>query len=323
MKFKKFFAVLSAVSMLASVSAVNANAEDELLTASAPYSFEYQLTADGAVVSYVSVSEGVDEVEIPEKTDAGITIVGVKDFAFKDANVATIVVPDTFKTYAIGDVAFLTAEDIADFIGEFGSSEKEALTYAANTVEFMGKNDWTGDEEELAAAGEVLSGILDTAGLTGSAQADNQEGITADQAAHLAARLYEADATGEKPYYVREDGVDDITKMSEKSYENLQAWVRTLPVNVTLKGTEGTAAEEYANGKAILGVNFEAKETHLIGDANQDGVVNVRDCAKIANALAFKTVDKLPCFTCADFNQDGEVTVRDAAQLAAQLAKLK
>ncbi len=58
----------------------------------------------------------------------------------------------------------------------------------------------------------------------------------------------------------------------------------------------------------------------LLGDANLDGKVNVRDCAAIASALANGTADKLPQKN-SDYNQDGKVNVRDAAALAADLAK--
>ena len=321
MKFKKFFAVLSAVSMLASVAAVNASAADDAVLTSVggedsakPYSFEYDITADGAVVRNVNVAAGIEEVEIPEKTDAGITVVGVADFAFADAaDVTTIVVPASLKLDYIGTVAFLTKEDIDVFVTTEGldatveaddDSEVDAA-YIANKVKFMGKKNWKGNEEELAPAKTVFENVVKTVG--------------GETPGEFVAALY---TIADTSVVVREEDEDTLEKMSEKSYDNFQAWVKTIPVNVLLKGTKGTDAETYANGKALVGVSFEENETHLRGDANQDGIVNVRDCAKIANALAFKTVDEL-CPICADYNEDGEITVRDAAQLAAFLAKKK
>ena len=55
----------------------------------------------------------------------------------------------------------------------------------------------------------------------------------------------------------------------------------------------------------------------LLGDANNDGNVNVRDCAFIANAIAQKK--SLP--DNADHSEDGNVNVRDAASLARLLAE--
>ena len=318
MKFKKFFAVLSAVSMLASVAAVNASAADDAVLTSVggedsakPYSFEYDITADGAVVRNVNVAAGIEEVEIPEKTDAGITVVGVEDFAFANADVATIVVPDTFKLDSIGSVAFLTKDDIDAFLIAEGFDITEELTedndtaaaYVANKVKFMGKKNWKGNEEELAAANTVFENVFNTVG--------------GETAGEFVEKLY---TIADTSTVVRAEDEDTLEKMSEKSYNNFQAWVQTIPVNVTLKGTKGSAAEEYANGKALVKVDFAEGHTHLRGDANGDGIVNVRDCATIANALAFKNFEKIKCMDCADYNEDKEVTVRDAAQLANAIA---
>ena len=57
----------------------------------------------------------------------------------------------------------------------------------------------------------------------------------------------------------------------------------------------------------------------LLGDANEDGVLNVRDCAYIASKLA--KGEKLSDI--ADYNKDGKVNVRDAAAIARDLAKGK
>ena len=56
----------------------------------------------------------------------------------------------------------------------------------------------------------------------------------------------------------------------------------------------------------------------VLGDANGDGNLNVRDAAFIANKLAQGRGDELPPE--ADFNEDGKVNVRDAAGIAKFLA---
>ncbi len=55
-----------------------------------------------------------------------------------------------------------------------------------------------------------------------------------------------------------------------------------------------------------------------LGDANDDGKTNVRDCACIANALANGKADSLP--DQADYNQDTHKNVRDAAAISNDLA---
>ena len=56
----------------------------------------------------------------------------------------------------------------------------------------------------------------------------------------------------------------------------------------------------------------------LVGDANLDGKVDVRDCAYIARMLAAGQGNELPDNV--DFNDDGEKNVRDAAAIARYLA---
>ncbi len=57
----------------------------------------------------------------------------------------------------------------------------------------------------------------------------------------------------------------------------------------------------------------------MLGDANLDGKINVRDAATIASALAKGTVKNIPIS--ADYNNDGSINVRDAAAIASWLAK--
>lgn len=55
-----------------------------------------------------------------------------------------------------------------------------------------------------------------------------------------------------------------------------------------------------------------------LGDANLNGVVNIRDAAYIAKMIAKGLGAELP--QCTDFNKDGVVNIRDAAALAKYLA---
>ena len=59
----------------------------------------------------------------------------------------------------------------------------------------------------------------------------------------------------------------------------------------------------------------------ILGDANGDGAVNIRDAAFMASMLAAGNGDKLP--KSADFNQDDAINIRDAAALASSLSKKK
>lgn len=57
----------------------------------------------------------------------------------------------------------------------------------------------------------------------------------------------------------------------------------------------------------------------ILGDANGDGKLDVRDAAYIARMLAQRDIEKLP--KNADFNGDGKIDVRDAAGVARYLAE--
>ena len=319
MKIKKILAALSAAAMIVSVSAVNVSANlPNTPSADNSCYLEFEMTSDGAIVAGAINDEGepadVEEIDIPEKTDAGIPIVGIRGFAFaKCDNLKKVTVPDTI-TF-IDDAAFLKTEDIDTFLEANGLSLTEfsdkEYAYAANMTSFMGKDDWKGDEEELENAKTVFNNVQNTL--------LNSE--VTPSSGEFACILYNHSDLSD---IVRTGEEDTLEKMSMKTYESFLAWIATIPyVDFTVKANDESYAHAYANGKAILGIKYEPNETHIIGDANGDGEVNVRDCAKIANALAFKTVDKLPCLICADYNQDGEVTVRDAAQLANFLAKKK
>ncbi len=92
--------------------------------------------------------------------------------------------------------------------------------------------------------------------------------------------------------------------------------------NGVIYGYEDSIAQAYANE---FGYEFaeisglpDFIET-VAGDANDDGKLNVRDCAFIASALAKGLADTLP--KSADFNGDGKINVRDAAAIAKVLAE--
>ena len=289
------------------------------------YSLDFEVRKDGAYLTEVKNANSVEEVVIPEKTDAGIPVVGIDDLAFYNCvSLDKVVVPDTVKATNIGDIAFLTRIDIENICLANGQDQKlsTGLAYAANIVNYKGRSDWEEDDKELEGAKEILRGIKKTLGY------EDKDTISLTEAAAIIRTMYLYDQFDLEFNIVRADNEASTAKMSEKSYDNFIAWVKAIPEDITIMADKDSDAAKYAKGKELIGIKFEAEEktepeTHLRGDANGDGTVNVRDCAKIANALAFKTVDQLPCRECADYNEDGEVTVRDAAQLASFLASKK
>jgi len=78
---------------------------------------------------------------------------------------------------------------------------------------------------------------------------------------------------------------------------------------------DGVIGQEYS--QAQNRVNIVSDET-VLGDANKDGVLNVRDCAYIAFMLAQSKGSELPAES--DYNTDETIDVRDASAIAVFLA---
>ena len=328
MKFKKITAAVSAAALsLSMLTAVNVSANNpQTPSDDGSYFLEFDVNGTGAYITaaYGEDSTPLDEIEeivIPEKTEVGIPIVGIRGFAFEDCtNLKSVVVPDSI-TY-IDDAAFLKTEDIDYLLESVGldtaATTEEDLAYVANHISYMDRQDWNGDEDELAPAFAIFNNVLTT--LIGDTDVLPSHG-------HVAKLLYNCP---DLSLVVRSSDEDTLKKMSMKTYESFESWIKAVPyLDMTVKANEDSYAAEYAKGKELLGIKFEANasedtDSHIIGDANQDGVINVRDAALIARALAEGRLDELiPCKDCADFNLDGIVNVRDAAAIAKYLATSK
>ncbi len=86
-------------------------------------------------------------------------------------------------------------------------------------------------------------------------------------------------------------------------------------------GYEGSTAQTYAetHGYEFKVITADMEESKLVGDANEDGLLNVRDCAFIALMLAQGKVDNIPII--ADYTVDDKINVRDAAAIAKYLSQ--
>lgn len=89
----------------------------------------------------------------------------------------------------------------------------------------------------------------------------------------------------------------------------------------TLKNTFMSLISDFMDEKnidqtKIFAISNAVAYKYWFRDVNGDDVVSVRDCAYIANALAYN----MEVGSRADFNLDGDINVRDAATLAKELA---
>ena len=92
--------------------------------------------------------------------------------------------------------------------------------------------------------------------------------------------------------------------------EPSQAETEAAAEQVTSPDAEYSNYPEYIQNE----IEYIKKHHELKYDVNGDGNTNVRDCAEIAKAIAYRSTDLLP--ENADINGDGVINVRDAAKLA-------
>lgn len=82
-------------------------------------------------------------------------------------------------------------------------------------------------------------------------------------------------------------------------------------------GHDNSTAQDFAKENGYKFVSSDMEK--LKGDANYDGLLNVRDAACIAQKLAQHRESDLPDWS--DYNEDGTINVRDAAAIAVYLVK--
>ncbi len=111
-----------------------------------------------------------------------------------------------------------------------------------------------------------------------------------------------------------------ITNISEITSETTKSTVVSTEVTIPTSITYATTASNITTSIQATSITTTTtiELTKIIGDANNDNELNVRDCAYIASMLANLKGDKLT--QTADFNGDGVVNVRDAAAIARKIA---
>ncbi len=293
MNLKKFLALISAFSFLS--LPFSAYAEDNIYNG-----FEYEIKENVAVITGYN-TDTPDKIISLEITDSieynGVEydVAGVDELAFADLkNLTSVYIPDTLNHEYMSNIAFATETSIADYIYNSMADdydEKAFLSLVAETMEYNGKTEgWTDDE--LA---EVKAKLNEQAALAGVT-----DGMDAGEAMVLMIKNR------------------DKMNLSETTRAYFELWIATIPCsNITAHVNPNTSSSEVLDMiSAVSGLNVVY--TYLTGDANHDGVINVRDCAFIANSLANGNPKELP--DSSDYNSDGLINVRDAAALAAFLA---
>lgn len=82
--------------------------------------------------------------------------------------------------------------------------------------------------------------------------------------------------------------------------------------NVTIKGSYGSYAEEYAKANNIP---FNGISNYKIGDVNMDGNIDISDATCVQKIITGIIKPTAQQNYLADYNQDGDITVVDATQI--------
>lgn len=245
-----------------------------------------------------SISVSADEAEASTDViyvEDGAT--SVENFAFSGKGANYVFVPASVTAEGLGNQSFLTSEAIKAFVAKEGldvteANKAEVIKYVAKVIKFAEKTEgWT--EAELATVEEWFAKNLKIVGYESAEGADFGEAIVA---------------------LIKEynKGADSKLDMSEKSTANFGIWAAALPYGgLTVVAPLKSATQEYAAARAALELNFK-----VLGDTSDDGQLNVRDAAYIAQNLAAKKANPV----WADYSYDKEVNVRDAARIAQDLA---
>ncbi|MGN0613736.1 MAG: hypothetical protein ACI4JB_07515, partial [Porcipelethomonas sp.] len=275
--FSKLLATAAAVTMIASaVPAAMVNADD---TTGVFHGFAYRLDGENAIITGFT-NEGDGEVPDPEELtriaipeavtvgDKDYTVVGVDDLAFAElANLVSVECPDTLQLEYMGNVAFLTTTSIYNYLesqlGEDALSGEDPdllVDYAMEKIAFEGTV-----EQFVIKLGEQF----DIAGVEED-----------DYIGDAVVKLYR--------------NIDNLT-ISEKTRDKIEVWMSSVAYyGFEIIASEDSDAAKYALGREVLGMNFVPSSQAVLGDANLDGVLNVRDAAFIANYLANGKGSELP-----------------------------
>lgn len=309
MKIKKSFILTVLTTYIISLIPFSASAN--MLGDNENYDYDavcsYKIINNEAIITDVSTSgkyfDIPDIIEYDSSTGHhAAPVVGVENYAFALCeNLEVIYIPETFKISKTGNVAFLTSSAVMNFMdNELGSAATtdDIIKYIAKTALYK-NGDYT--DEDLAELSIKLNNKISMIDLSGS---DTIEGKVMTIIKNI-----------------------DKMNLSDELQNKFDLWVSTITYNgLTLSGNENAdEIKQYAKGRGFLNMKYSpiTYNNYVLGDANNDGKVNVRDAAFIASSIA-KGIQISPIENpAADYNLDGKVNVRDAAAIASSLSGKK
>lgn len=267
----------------------------------------YKIINNEAIITDVSTNgkyfDIPDTIEYDSSTGHHVApVVGVTDYAFALCeNLEVIYVPDTFQISKTGNVAFLTSSAVMDFMDNelgYAATTDDIIKYIAKVALYK-NGDYT--DEDLAEFSVKLNNKISMIDLS---ESDTIEGKVMTIIKNI-----------------------DKMNLSNELQNKFDLWVSTITYNgLTLSGYEkADEIRQYAKGREFLNMKYSpiSNANYILGDANNDGKLNVRDAAFIASSIA-KGIQISPIENpAADYNLDEKVNVRDAAAIASSLSGKK
>ena len=325
-RIKKVIAAsLAALSVSAlSASVTYAAEEKEFLISSDDSRYKYiEGTGQTAVIATSEYSQKgfSGSLVIPDVID-GLDVVGIYDNGFTGSEITSVKIPAAVTE--IGSLAFANCLNLTDVVIPEGitgmgtmafsqtpfenellkNSEGKDFALINNNILYL----YTGNSAEIT----VPEGV---SVIAGSAFANN--GINSDKDIKSITFSDSTQYVGENVF----DGCKNLQKVIFKEgVKEIDDDAFSESFKGVICGYDNSVAQKYAETHNLKFVEISVDGT-LLGDANNDGYVNVRDAAYIARALSEGKDSELP--KNADFNEDGDVNVRDAASIARFLASGK
>ncbi len=301
--------------------------------------------SETGIIMYALAEDGEYSEEIPTAVNAGTYTVwyyvqgdenhtdtemaSVEATVEKSAPVVNPVIED--KEYTVGDALPQLSLTEGDTKGVIAWTVQDAvLELGENILEWF----FTPEDEEnyIAVTGTaVVSANAVTTSETTASEATSSETtsdvttsevttsevITSETSDVTTSEITTSNTTASETTATSKTTASETTSTS-KTTASQSTTVSNVATSETTTSSNVTTSQTTTQTSASTSFVTAVTKVVYIGDANEDGKVNVRDSALIANALAGGYSEALP-FT-ADFTQDGVINVRDAAAIARVLA---
>ena len=281
------------------------------------YEFSYKIVNNQKVIDHIEITgmlRAVSDIEIPAEIE-GYPVTVIRNYAFENcAYLKNVTIPQSV-TF-IGDYAFSGCKNLKNIVlpenlktigyGAFKGSGIESIIIPDSITEiddfaFCNCSSLTSITFS-ANMMKIPYGAFD--GCTGLKEITIPEQIVIidEWAFHNCSNLKSVTIENSECNIVNSTSICN-SYTTQANYSGI------------IYGHDNSTAQDFAKENGYKFVSSDMEK--LKGDANYDGILNVRDAACIAQKLAQHRESDLPDWS--DYNEDGTINVRDAAAIAVYL----